>query len=159
MLIRHAEAEFTRDGGTDFERELTTNGVNQAVILGTYLNKVEVQPQVIYQSPSARTKSTSSHIIQQMDKPPRLMNAEELYEATENLMKAFVSRIDPMYDHVAILAHNPAIGQLFAYLTLQVRPFSTATCATLSFEVDEWMAISGNSGTQLDFYYPGMVNA
>lgn len=157
FLIRHAEAEFISEQGRDFDRSLTENGNNQATILGTYINKLPINLDAIYMSPSHRTLMTSKLLVEQMEFTPRLMDAEELYEATENLMKAFVKRIDPMFKTVAIVAHNPAIAQFFAHLTMSVKDFSPATCAWIELQVDDWKAVSSNMGVEKDYYYPGMV--
>ncbi len=157
LLIRHAEAEFVSGQKRDFERMLTNNGCNQATILGTYINKLPIHMDAIYMSPAYRTLETTKLLVEQLDVVPRLMDAEELYEATENLMKAFVRRVDPMFKNIAIVAHNPSIAQYFAYLTMSVRDFSPATCTWVELSVDVWNAVSSNMGIEKDYYYPGMA--
>ncbi len=156
LLIRHAEAEFPDSDKRDFERLLTSNGNNQATILGEHINKLPLKLDAIYISPAHRTLMTGKLIAEQMDYTPRLMDAEELYEATENLMKAFVSRMDPLFNNVAIIGHNPSMAQLFAYLTMTVRDYSPATCAWVELAVAEWTAVSSNTGSLKEYYYPGM---
>lgn len=157
FLIRHAEAKYPDGEQRDFERQLTQNGNNQATILGEYVNKLPVQIDAVYMSPAFRTLMTGKLIAEQMEYTPRLMDAEELYEATENLMRAFVNRIDPLFHNVVIIAHNPSIAQLYAYLTMSVRDFSPATCAWINFDLDSWSAVSSNTGMEKDYYYPGMA--
>lgn len=157
LLIRHAEAQQQTEAMRDFDRGLTTNGTNQATILGTHIDQLPVYLDAIYISPSLRTLMTSKLVVEQMNYTPRLMDAEELYEATENLMKAFVSRIDPMFNNVAIIAHNPAIAQIYAYLTMRVRDFYPATSAWLELAIDDWKLLSSNMASEKDYYYPGMV--
>lgn len=156
LLIRHAEAEYPDSDKRDFERRLTENGSNQATILGEYIRDLPLKLDAIYMSPAHRTLMTAKAIVEQMDYSPRLMDAEELYEATENLMKAFVNRIDPLFNNVAIVAHNPSIAQLFAYLTMTVRDYSPATCAWVQLNTNDWKAVSGNMGSEQGYYYPGM---
>lgn len=157
LLIRHAEAQHPTDAMRDFDRCLTNNGTNQATILGMHINKLPLYLDAIYISPAIRTLMTSKLVTEQMDYTPRLMDAEELYEATENLMKAFVSRIDPMFNNVAIVAHNPAVAQTYAYFTMEVRDFYPATSAWLELPVDDWKSVASNIGLEKDYYYPGMI--
>lgn len=156
LLIRHAEAEFPDSDTRDFERNLTANGTNQATILGEYINKLPLKLDAIYISPAFRTLKTAKLIAEQVDYTPRLMDAEELYDATENLMKAFVNRMDPQFQYVAIVGHNPSIAELFAYLTRSIRTYSPATCAWVALAVNEWSAVSSDMGIEKDYYYPGM---
>lgn len=156
LLIRHAEAEYPNSDKRDFDRTLTSNGKNQGTILGEYIDALPIKLDAIYMSPSIRTLMTTKLITEQMSYTPRLMDAEELYEATENLMKAFVTRMDAQFQNVAIIAHNPSIAQLFAYLTMSIRDYSPATCTWVELSVNEWLAVSSNMGTEKDYYYPGM---
>lgn len=156
LLIRHAESGFGDSQTRDFDRVLSPKGINQATILGGYMNDLPLRLDAIYVSPAKRTMETCTLVTDQLEYSPRLMDAEELYEATENLMKAFLKRIDPMFKSVAIVAHNPAIAQLFAYLTMSVRDFSPGTSAWVELSIDDWKSISSNMGIEKAYYYPGM---
>lgn len=156
LLIRHAESGFGESQTRDFDRVLSANGIKQATILGEYMNEIPLRLDAIYVSPAKRTMETCQLAMDQIDYSPRVMDAEELYEATENLMKAFLKHIDPMFKAVAIVAHNPAIAQLFTYLTMDVKDFSPGTCAWLELSIDDWSAVSSNMGVEKGYYYPGM---
>lgn len=155
LLIRHAEAEFPSERKRDFDRNLTGNGRNQGIILGTYIKELPFQLDAVYHSPSKRTLATSMHILDALEKTPRMMDAEELYEATGNLMKAFVNRLDDNFKNVAIVAHNPGIADLHSYLTRKFEGYSPSTCSWLEVELESWSHITENSCTEKDFYYPG----
>jgi len=158
LLIRHAEAEFPSEQKRDFERRLTQNGKNQATILGAYLKKRAFAIDGLYHSPAFRTIETAEAIINAVDNSPRLMDAEELYEATGNLMKAFVNRLDDNFQNLAIIAHNPGISELHNYLTQEFETYATATCAILELDIDSWSNLSGNMAITKDLYYPGMID-
>ncbi|NVJ46098.1 MAG: histidine phosphatase family protein [Cytophagia bacterium] len=155
LLIRHAEAEFPTEKKRDFERSLTTNGQNQGIILSTYIKDLPFELDAIYHSPAHRTLETSRLIVDALEKVPRFMDAEELYEATGNLMKAFINRLDDNFQHVAIVAHNPGIAELYSYLTRKFEPYVPASCAWLECDFESWSHLSGNTANQRDFYYPG----
>lgn len=157
LLIRHAEAEFPTEKKRDFERSLTTNGQNQGIILGTYIKDLPFELDAIYHSPAQRTLETSRFIVDALEKVPRLMDAEELYEATGNLMKAFINRLDDNFQNVAIVAHNPGIAELYGYLTRKFEPYAPATCAWLECDFESWSYLSENTAIQKDFYYPGQM--
>lgn len=156
LLIRHAEAQFPTSEKRDFERDLTTNGEKQATLLGMHINKLGLQFDALYHSPAERTVQTAKGISRQLDYDLRLIESEELYEATSNLFKAFVNRLDALYGNVMIVAHNPAIAEVYAHYVMDIRDFSPATSALLSFEIDDWNLVSGHMATERDYYYPGM---
>lgn len=156
LLIRHAEAEFLSDDQKDFERDLTAKGKNQASVLATHISDLPIEIQALYHSPAQRTLSTAQAIYEGVNYESRLMDAEELYEATGNLMKAFVTRLDDNFQNAAIIAHNPGISELYTYLSQKIEGFLPATSCWLEFQADSWSEISGNSGVVKDIYYPGM---
>ena len=152
LLVRHAEAQFPTIDKRDFERDLTLNGEKQATLLGMHINKLSPQFDAVYHSPANRTIQTTNGILEQLDREVRLIESEELYEATSNLFKAFVNRIDSHYQNVIIVAHNPAIAEVYAHYVMDVKDFSPATAALLHFEVANWNLISGNQATEEDYY-------
>lgn len=152
LLIRHCEAALDAPTKRDFDRPLTQNGLNQAELLGQHIDGLSIDLQALYVSPAKRTMQTTAGIMKQLSQQARLMDAEEIYEATENVLKAVVLRFDPDFDHVAMVGHNPAISQLFAYLTEDARSFAPGTMAWLRFDVDDWNAIGRGSGSLVDFY-------
>ncbi|WP_305982814.1 SixA phosphatase family protein [Roseivirga thermotolerans] len=158
LLIRHAEAEFPDEKKRDFDRKLSGNGQKQGIILGGYIKQLPFQLNAIYYSPALRTLQTSQHICAALTEVPRLMDAEELYEATGNLMKAFVNRMDDNFEHVAIVGHNPGISDLYSFLSGNYEPYAPATCAWLTFEAESWAHVSGHMAIQKDFYYPGQAS-
>ena len=156
FLIRHAEALYPESGQRDFDRRLSETGRKQAVLLGEHLNQLEVPIQAIYTSPSFRTLETTLQLTTQLAQKPRVIEAEELYSATEKLMLAAIARLDNLFDTVCVVAHNPAIAAAFEHLSGEYgRGFSPATSAWLQFPFDNWKALSADTGALHDFYYPG----
>ena len=54
------------------------------------------------------------------------------------------------------MAHNPVIAQVYAHYVLDLKVFSPATSALLSFGVDDWKLISVYMAEGKDYYYPDM---
>lgn len=152
LLIRHCQASPDSPTNRDFDRPLTTHGLNQSEMLGQHVQGLDLALEAVYLSPSVRTMQTTKGIIDQLDFKPRLMDAEELYEATDNVLKAVIQRFDKEFQNVAVVGHNPSVALLFHYLTADFRDYSPGTAAWISFEVDDWSAIGKDSGVIKDFY-------
>jgi len=152
LLIRHCQASPDSPTNSDFDRPLTAHGLKQAEILGQHIGGLELNLDAIYMSPSRRTLQTTKGIIDQLDYEPRLMDAEEIYEATDNVLRAVVHRFDPNFDQVALVAHNPAISLLANYLSEDFRQFTPGAMSWLSFEVDDWAALGRGTGVNKDFF-------
>ena len=156
LLIRHAEAQFQSETNSDFDRKLSHNGENQAIMLGQYINQLPFTLNAVYTSPSKRTLQTVMHFIKPLEPKPRIMDAEELYEPTLNVLKAALARFDNQFENLAIVAHNPAMAGLFTHLCSEIRDYSPGTCAWLSIEADTWDEVTGGACELKDFYVPGM---
>lgn len=154
LLIRHCQASPDSPTNRDFDRPLSDHGKKQAELLGQHLHNLPDQLDAIYVSPAIRTMQTTKGILNQLAYKPRLMDAEEVYEATDNVLKAMIPRFDPNFNRIAMIGHNPAISLLFNHLTSDLRTFSPGTSAEIIFEVNEWNAISKNSGSVRDFFVP-----
>ena len=158
FLIRHADALLPETGQRDFDRRLSETGRKQALLLGEHIEALHMPIQSIYTSPSFRTLETTLQVTSQLKDKPRLVEAEEFYAATEKLMIASITRLDDLFETVAVIAHNPAIGLAFEYFSGEHgRGYSPATCAWLQFEIDSWKHLSMGMGQVKDFYYPGSL--
>ena len=158
LIIRHCEASFNSDTNRDFDRPLTENGISQSVLLGQKINSYPFDLDAFYVSPALRTMETLRGISRELDVAPRIMDAEEIYEATENVLKACINRFDDQFDHVVLLGHNPSVAQIFAYLSFEIRDYTPGTSSWIQFEVDSWSEIGQNSGQLMDYYYPGQMD-
>lgn len=158
LIIRHCEASFNSETNRDFDRPLSTNGQTQATLLGQYIEGMPFALDACYVSPALRTMQTLKAVEQELTTAPRIMDAEELYEATENMLKAALGRFDNMFNNVVLLAHNPSVSQLFTYLSNEIRDYVPGSCAWLQFTIDDWNEISGSTAVLKDFYYPGQMN-
>jgi len=152
--MRHCQASPDSPTNSDFDRPLTSHGLKQAELVGDQIASFMLDLEAIYLSPSKRTMQTAKGVMEQLSYQPRLMDAEEIYEATENVLKAVVQRFDPNFDFVALLGHNPSISMLCNYLSNDPRSFTPGSMACIRFEVEDWKSIGQNSGSLVDFFQP-----
>lgn len=152
LIIRHCEASHESPSKRDFDRPLTAHGKKQAELLGQYLYGLSLPMEAIYLSPAKRTVETTSIFLKQLDQQPRIMDAEELYEATENVLKAAVNRFDPNFDTVALVGHNPSVSALCTYLTGEIHSFNPGDCVWVQIETADWYVLSHSIGTAKDYF-------
>lgn len=158
LIIRHCEASFQSETNRDFDRALSTKGISQATILGQWIESLSFHIDAFYVSPAIRTMQTLRGVQAELTQSPRVMDAEELYEATGNVLKAAVSRFDNSFNTVGLIGHNPSVTELFSYFTHEFREYVPGTCAWLQFDIEEWSALISDTGQLKDFFYPGQRN-
>lgn len=113
-LIRHAKAHKESTSGQDFDRELTSRGVEQAAWLGQALAKHEHKPSVILSSPVIRALQTAQAIEAAVG--CRLKVVEKLSTDHNAVQYALAMEDFALLPCIALVAHNPTLEQLAAGL-------------------------------------------
>ncbi len=157
-MIRHAQAQIQANDERDFQRVLSAHGAKEALLLGDYLKATAIPFEAIFSSPAKRTIETSEKILNTLESKVKIIEAEEYYEATSNTMVASIMRLESMFKNIIVVGHNPSISHLFEYLVGdEIGNFSTASCAWVQFELDDWTMVSRSSGILKEHYYPGKM--
>lgn len=134
FIVRHGQSPF--QAATDFERELSTLGKQQAQYAGRLiartLTKQTPSTQIIA-SAAKRTAMTAQEISQQLTQAD-LITDPTLYEATVGDWCKQIT--GSTADCIILVGHNPTISQLSAHLSQTEKlSFSPATTAHLSLEL------------------------
>ena len=118
-ILRHASAGTRRPNPLiDVKRPLDKEGKQQCLLLGSYLNSLRVQFDLVISSPLKRALQTASLVATETGYDAQIMVSEALSPG------ATVSQFDKMladlgsHENVLIVGHNPNLAQfLGAILT------------------------------------------
>jgi phosphohistidine phosphatase len=149
LLVRHANALHKSTEG-DFERQLSPTGLKEALLMANKVKEAGHVPQIIISSEAARAKATAIIFADTLGLPaPQTQMA--IYDGNEKKLLNIINKFPDETDNIALVGHNPDISNLLFLLTGKHVDVPTCTVALLSFEFDEWEAISRNTG-DLDWY-------
>ncbi|HLH34224.1 MAG TPA: phosphohistidine phosphatase SixA [Alloacidobacterium sp.] len=118
-VLRHASAGTRRDNPIlDTKRPLDKEGKQQCMLVGSYLNALKVQFDLIASSPLKRALQTASLVGTETGYDARIQVTEALSpEATVAAFQQYVAGLS-RYENVLIVGHNPNLpvflGSLFA---------------------------------------------
>jgi len=152
VLIRHAKATH-ETGYADFERPLTPHGMHDAANMAGRLKENDQVPQMLVSSPALRTISTANIFSQHLSLPV----AEEIkgiYEADLDDLVQIVSELPDSLDCIALVGHNPGIGQLLYFFTGAANDVPTCAVAVIEFDTSVWISVTSNSGKIIYYDYP-----
>jgi phosphohistidine phosphatase len=156
-LIRHAKTAPAHDGQEDWNRELEAKGRHEAKMMGQRLKGRGLIPGLLITSPAVRARSTTQILAQQLKLPAnRIIEDEQLYLASPDVMLTVVKERSGNEGHICIVGHNPGITE-FAERVSKDRPIDNMpTCAvfTLEFDVKSWSDLEWRSGVNAEFDYP-----
>jgi phosphohistidine phosphatase len=134
IVARHAEAAW--GAGSDRDRPLTPRGLQQATQLGQRLGALGWYPELVIHSEALRTTQTWQGLAGPLGGAPVVVPSWSLYhEGPAAYLQAVASHAGSART-VALVGHNPVVGELVELLTGQRIRFGTAHAALLQAEVE-----------------------
>src|SRR3954447_10473362 len=109
LLIRHAKAG---EAATDAERPLTGRGERQATSIGSWLGDGGLVPDRALVSPARRAAQTWELAAAQLGERPDQVVEPRIYDNTVEAVLEAVRETDGDVETLAVVGHNPSIGQL-----------------------------------------------
>ena len=155
IIIRHAQAELASNSGLDFDRPLTSQGEEHAVLIARRAMSHELKIDNIMCSPALRTKMTALAFCREIGfQEKKILYLDELYEGTlQNYLRVF-SRITK---NTAIIGHYPGVKDSGNWLCgKNFQDFPAAGMMHLRISSDQIVNISAGEGKLLRFEYPEM---
>jgi phosphohistidine phosphatase len=155
-IMRHAQAEDLHADLLDRDRELTSKGQQEALIIGTQLVKQAFNPDYIYTSIAKRTKHTAALVSDVLKvATENVIEEEELYNSSIRSYLNFITKMDASITSVMIVGHNPTVSYLVEYLSnAEVGSLPTAGLCCLQISVSSWKEVGKDSATLLESIYP-----
>ena len=155
-LVRHAKSSWKFPDLDDYERPLNKRGKRDAPLMGQYLKKQNIIPDIIVSSPATRAKRTSKIIAETLSYPKdKIKFIEDIYEASTLGLLDIAGKIEEKYESAMLVGHNPGMTYL-ANMLANVRIDNIPTCgiACISLNIKSWKEIAEKSGTLKFFEYP-----
>lgn len=155
-LMRHANASAGALRGGDFDRPLDDQGQLDALEMGRTLAAGSFAPDLILSSAAVRALATARAIAAGIGYPAeRIEEDEELYCASLEQLLAAIHEVQGAPRHAALIAHNPGLSELAAWLTGEpVIALPTCAVVRIELEVSEWGLVSRGRGKQLELLRP-----
>ncbi len=131
ILLRHGEAEPRASSGRDLDRALTPRGRRDAAQAGEALAAAGVVPDRVLVSAARRTQETWTAAAPPLGARPGEVR-DALYDAPSDDLLRAAQACDA--ETVALVAHNPGLGELAARLGGDAAPFPPAALAVFTWD-------------------------
>jgi phosphohistidine phosphatase len=158
-LLRHAQSTEKQMGETDKERELSTHGIRESLLIGTYLSKLKVNPDIILTSAARRAKASAELIGDSLrTDPDKIVVNDEFFQASPRTFLEVITQLDDSLQHVLCVAHNPTITHVAEYLTkAEIGDLVPAGLAMIRFNFNSWIDVGEGKGELVNYIYPAML--
>ena len=146
LLLRHAKSSWKEPGLSDFERPLNGRGLKAAPLMGRFLRRKNLRPELILSSPAKRASQTTQLIIEAMRLDAEPQYDEHIYEASVHDLMEVISEIEEGANAVLLVGHNPGLEELLEFLTGEARLMPTAALAHITLNIDKWSEARRHAG-------------
>lgn len=167
MLLRHAKTERAQPGDPDRTRQLTKRGRSDAPIIGAYMARHGLVPDIALVSPATRTQETWKLMAPCFGKSPRSANEERIYNATTQQLMGLVAATRSARS-LLVIGHNPSIHdlavQLIATGEVEAREqvtekLPTSGLVVIDLAFDDWSQLHPHAGRLERFISPRLIEA
>lgn len=154
-FMRHAKAAKENRGCEgDFDRELSSRGKDDVLLMIKRLKQLGVCFDAIFSSPAKRAKETAKKIASGLEFGGKIRFVDEFYECEYETILSFLKKLDNGLESVLVVGHNPSLLNLCEFLSDSVLE-SMPTCAVFGVEFGfSYADLSENSANLLLFEYP-----
>jgi phosphohistidine phosphatase len=160
-LLRHAKSSWKDPALDDHERPLSKRGRETAKMIGAYLRREKIRPDIVVCSTAVRARQTLAPISKEI-KPSKVVLKKGIYAVPQQKLWKHISTLPENADCVLLIGHNPALHDLaLALATPKSRArlpsieakFPTGAMATFRFD-GTWKGLRPNGAALSAFTCP-----
>lgn len=165
LLLRHAKSAWP-EGVADHDRPLADRGRNAAPIIGAYMAREKLIPDLALVSPARRAQETWKLVGEALPKKVAQQDGSEIYEVAAGQILEAIRGVKPGIRTLLMVGHNPGMEDLAALLTKHgdadaigrmKEKFPTAALAVIDFDLEGWADVASGSGYLERFVTPRLV--
>ncbi|WP_162917177.1 SixA phosphatase family protein [Dongia deserti] len=166
ILLRHAKSAWDNPSLADFDRPLSSRGRKAAPVVGAYLARRSLVPDLVLTSSAKRTLETLDLVCAGWQVKPTVRKLKSLYLATPREMLRRIQAVGREPDCVMLVGHNPGIADFANWLCSHgkaehranlARKFPTGAVAVIEFDVEDWGDADAETGHLIDFATPKQI--
>ncbi|WP_276119831.1 SixA phosphatase family protein [Pararhizobium qamdonense] len=162
IILRHAKSAWP-DGVIDEERPLSDRGRKAAPVIGAYMAREKLIPDLALVSPARRARETWQLVHEALPDGVAERPAAGLYEVPADNILAVIQATEQNIRTLLLVGHNPGLEDLASLLVkdgdagavARIREkFPTAGLAVIDFEIGGWDAVAAGTGYLERFVTP-----
>lgn len=158
-LVRHAKSDWSNLFLRDFDRPLNARGENSAPLMGDYLSKKGIKPDLILSSPALRAKTTAITLAEKLSYPiDTIVYIPSLYESDIDTILALIRTASEDIETLMIVAHNPELTECANFITHgEIDNIPTCGVVEMRLYENSWDRIGSNSAELVSFVTPKKI--
>ncbi len=167
LLLRHAKTELAEPGQRDRERKLTKRGRADAPVIGAYMARHGLVPDLALISPVTRAAETWTLVAAALAEEPQVIKDERLYNADADALVGIIRETRGVRV-LLVVGHNPGLHDLAVRLIASgdvemrervTEKLPTSGLVVIDLAFDDWSKLHPNSGRLERFVSPRLIEA
>ena len=148
FLIRHGSSLEKSPGEQDIDRELSSDGMQEASKLGSAVRSESVELDMIISSSAKRAMETATIFGEQLKlASSRIHPNPELYDASVRTFLESVNNLRDEWGTVGMVGHNPTVSYFAEYVSAaEIGPMEAGSLVEIAFDFNSWNRVSQGSG-------------
>jgi phosphohistidine phosphatase len=138
FLLRHAKSSWKDSTLQDFDRPLNGRGRKASELVGAFIRKQKLMPDLVLSSPAVRARETIEIVLKAAKLEVELRYDQRIYEAGALRLLEVISQIDEHKNAVMIVGHNPGLEELLEVLTGRPERINTGALAKIDLATTKW---------------------
>src|SRR5215831_14557651 len=106
MLLRHAKSKKAEGGRSDHARRLKGRGKSDAPVIGAYMARHELIPELVLVSTAERARQTWKRLAAALPAPSRVVYADRRYNAGADAIIARLKGTTPTVPTLLLAGHK-----------------------------------------------------
>ena len=164
-FMRHAESDPNYLDESDFDRPTKKSGLTMTKICAEYLKKNNISYDLLFCSPTLRTKQTSSYFLTAMNlKTIKVVYDYNLYEGSSENFLLRVSNLKK-YQDILVVTHEPQIlffkdfflSETEFWPKIKDLEIATSSVLSINFDVNMWNEINESNVQSYEFFNPKLL--
>src|SRR5882724_4352926 len=146
-LLRHAKSSWKDETLLDIERPLNGRGRRASHIIGNFLKREKIVPDLVLSSSAVRARQTTNIVMAAAKLITDLRFDERIYEADPGRLLEVVKQIEKSKKIVLLVGHNPGLEEFLMLLTGSDETMPTGALTKVVLKASNWAAIGDRGGT------------
>ena len=155
-IVRHTQKEEIDGNTDDYDRELSSKGIEDANLIAQTLADKNDKIDLIVASPSSRTRSTAEIISKKINYRKAVMYNEVLYMAFVNELLETITYTYDTVNTMVLIGHNPSLTALAITLVGFKEKFEMGGIMEIQFDCDSWIDISKENAKLISYELPNI---
>ena len=138
LLLRHGKSSWDNPDLADQERPLTNRGKESASVIGKFLKKENLIPDLIISSTAKRANKTADIVAKRSGYSKKIVNSGALYTASSENYANIIHEIDDKHKTILLVGHNPSMEEVVERITVETHIMKTCSLAHIDLSISSW---------------------